>query len=155
MSLGHSCSLRSEPIVLHTHLQQFWISDLFVLLSATLKWKWLVFACYMSSYCLFATQSGIILFRFVFSSCPLSWFKEDYVNSRVTVITFDLFRASRSFPSFFFCASHSFLPKSYFAQIRTLRSSCLVSVGLNLPNRSHTLLHDPYKLFSRQPNTFH
>lgn len=39
-----------------THLQQFWIWDLFVLLSATLKWKWLDFAWNMSSYCLFATQ---------------------------------------------------------------------------------------------------
>lgn len=39
-----------------THLQQFWIWDLFVLLSATLKWKWLAFACNMSSYCLFGSQ---------------------------------------------------------------------------------------------------
>ncbi len=105
-----------------THFQQFWIRDLFVLLSATVKWKWLAFACNMRSYCLFATQSGIILFQFVSSSCPSSWLKEDYVNSRVTVITSDLFRASLSFSLFFFYVCQCFCPKSYCAHIRILHA---------------------------------
>ncbi len=105
-----------------THLQQFWIRDLFVLLSATVKWKWLAFGCNMRSYCLFATQSGIILFQFVSSSCPSSWLKEDYVNSRVTVITSDLFRASLSFSLFFFYVCQCFCSKSYCAHIRILHA---------------------------------
>ncbi len=99
-----------------THLQQFWIRYLF-LLSATVKWKWLVFACNMRSYCLFASQYGIILFQFVSSSCPSSWLKEDYVNIRITVITYELFRASLSISLFFLFVSQCFCSKSYFARI--------------------------------------